>query len=246
MSKLIEFPDPYRNRRQHTIWDDFHWFISPHMWTVTATDAGVTTPLDAANGVVQFFASDGTVADNDEIYVKTTNEVFKLADDKPLTIEARLKFTELNVDDANVVLVGVADAVAANTIVDDGAGLKTSFSGAAIYKVDGSNVWKCVSSVGATQTISTSGKSSISTGYQSGRIEFKPLTAALCQVTFFVDNGDGTGWDLLRDANGVPIIHTIDMTSTTEMNLFVGVKNGFTTGAGESILVDYMFGTAVR
>lgn len=245
--KLLEFPDPYRNRRQHSHFDDFAWYISPHWWTTVISDAGVTTPLDAANGVVQFFASDGTVTDNDELYVKSTNEILKLADDKPLLIEARVKFTELNVDDANVVLVGAADAVGADTIVDNGAGLKVSFSGAAIYKVDGGLVWKCVSSVGAVQTISTSGKLSTSSNFQVGRIEFKPITLTLCQVTFFVDNGDGTGPEQLKDgATGLPIIHTIDMTTATEMNLFVGVKNGFTTGAGESILVDYIAYTALR
>jgi hypothetical protein len=241
--RLLELPDPLKLRRQFTVWDDFAWSISPHLWTVTATDAGAMAQTDAANGVITLTASDGTVADNDEIYILTTKEVFLLADDKPATVEARLKWSEANVDDANVAF-GMADAVAANTIIDDGGGIDANFSGFVIYKIDGEQVWRVLSSIGATRTVTVTNKVSTRTTFQSLRIEFRPLGSTLGEVYFFLDNGDGTGWEQLKDANGVLIRHTVDMTSATEMQVWAGIKNG---GANNEVLsIDYIGATALR
>src|SRR3954462_13666997 len=121
MTKLLTLPDALENRREFGFFDDFEWYLSPHRWTSVLTDSGTASVGDAAGGILALVASDGTVADNDEAYARTTNELFKFANNKPLLFEARLQFPEANTDDANV-LVGLIDAAAANTIVDDGAG----------------------------------------------------------------------------------------------------------------------------
>lgn len=239
MARLLELPEPFRLRRQVILFDDFLWYISPHLWTMVPAGGGAGTASvgDAANGILTMTGGNGNTDDLDN-YLKSTNELIKFADDKPVAAEARCKFTEASTNAANIVLVGMADAVASNTLTAAGGGLKASFSGACIYKVDGETTWRVISSVGATRTVTLTNKTSSSSGYQTGRIEVLPLTSAVAQIRFFIDNGDGTGIEQAKDATGLPIVHTLDMTSATEMNLFVGVRNG--AAANESILCDYL------
>jgi hypothetical protein len=180
-------------------------------------------------------ASDGTVADNDEAYIESANEVFKFAADKPLLFEARVQFTEANTDDANI-LVGLLDAVGANSLQDNGAGPPASYSGATFFKVDGGTVWQCETSVTTTQTtteltaanVNNLAKRAVTAGgaaYQTLRIEYMPYSATNAYVTFFVD--------------GVAVAqHDYVFTSATEMQIGLGVKNG---GANlETLNVDYV------
>ena len=216
----------------HGVVDDFP-AKDTNVWTTTATDSGTAAVGDAAGGVVTLAPSDGTVADNDEVYL-LTKELYKIVSGKPIKLLAYVKFTEANTDDANV-FVGLMDGVAADSIVDNGAGPKTSFSGAGFFKVDGGTTWKVIYSDGSTQTIKeltadisydgvlkTAGGSS----YQKLEIEIVPHTSTACDITFMIDD--------------VVVYKMKDKTyaSATEMSLVVGAKNG---GANnESILVDYI------
>jgi hypothetical protein len=228
-------------RNQFSITDDFTRDVDSADWATTLTDSGTASVGDAAGGILAIVPSDGTVADNDEAYVESANEVFKFAADKPALFEARVQFTEANTDDANV-LVGLMDAVGANALVDDGAGPKSSYSGAVFFKVDGSTVWQTETSNSTTQTtteLSASNannlaKRAVTAGgaaYQTLRIEYMPYSATNAYVSFFVD--------------GVLCAqHDYIFTSATEMQLAFGVKNG---GANnETLSVDYVSCTQSR
>lgn len=231
MTKLLNLDAVNNLRLYHGIIDDFDWYVTAHLWTITATDAGAVTQNDAAGGTVSLTMSDGTVADNDEVYLATSKEVFKFADDKPLVFETRIQFAEANTDDANV-CVGLKDAVAANSILDDGGGPSASYSGVTIFKVDGSTVWQCESSLAGTQITTVSQHTAGGTTPQVLRIEWMPFSTTQAHVTFFIDGKP------MLDANGKPIMHTMTYTSATEMQAFVGGKNG---GANlETLVVDYI------
>jgi hypothetical protein len=237
---LVDLHDALIKRRTISIWDDFTWYVTAHNWTTVVSDSGTVAVGDAAGGIIVLTPSDGTVADNDEAYLKSTNEVFLIANNKPLLAEARVQFTEANTDDANI-FFGVADAIGANTLVDDGAGMKTSFSGAAIYKVDGGTVWKCISSKSTTQTISTSLTTAGGATPQTLRIEIRPVTSTVAEVTFWVDGVQ------LRESTSrgeAPIKHQLTYTSATEMQVGAGVKNGFTNL--ETLNIDYVAVEALR
>lgn len=242
MSKLVRFSDRVLNAyRYYEHLEDFKHYVTTDMFTSVLTDSGTAAVSAAANGILTITASDGTVADNDEAYVATTNEVFLFANDKPFVVESLVKFAEANTDDANI-FFGLADAIAANTLVDDGAGLKTSFSGACIYKVDGSNVWKCISSVGTTQTITTSTLTAGGSSYQRLKIEVNPISTTNVEISFFVDGIPL--YDAAVTSKNQAIKHVVDATSATEMDLGWGVKNG---GANnESLNVDYVAWAGVR
>lgn len=202
-------------------------------WSIVATDDGSASISDGVKGVCALTPSDGTAGDNDEIYLFSAKELFKNAVDKPIVAECQIQFTEANTDDANVAF-GIKDAVAANTIVDDGAGMATSFEGACIYKVDGGTAWKCVTSKSTTQTVNTSTTTAGGSAYQKLRVEIIPQSNSIAFVHFFVDD-----MQLVDSTTLKTIEHQLDFSSSpTEMAVFVGIKNG---GANaETLNVDYL------
>lgn len=134
--------------------DDFFHFDPTAVvgdWVVGATDGtGAALAIDSAGGWIQILLDGG--ADNNETYYSTMAEVFQFLATKKLSFMVGLCLTEVNVDDANWI-AGLSDTVAANSLVDNGAGPMANFDGAVFYKVDGSmRIRFCVSN-GAVQTL---------------------------------------------------------------------------------------------
>jgi hypothetical protein len=234
--KLNDLPDALKNRSTFGFFEDFINDIDANIVVITATDSGTGAVGDAARGILPLVASDGTVADNDETYAELPpNEIFLFANDKPLIFEARVQFTEANTDDANVA-VGIKDAVAANTILDNGGGPAASYTGALFFKVDGGTVWQCETSIAGTQTttelsatnannIAKAAQTAGGSAYQVLRIVFEPYSSTNAYVSFFI-NGN------------LVAQHDFIYTSATEMQAFAGVKNGDTNL--ETLNVDYI------
>ena len=235
MVNLLRYPDALKFRDQHEIWDDFTDDTVAEHWVKTGDASSTFAVGDAVGGIMT--VTPGSATDEDECYVESPNETFKIATGKPLVFEALVQFTEAVAGTANVI-AGIMSAVGADTLVDAGAGPKTTFDGAVIYKVDGGTVWRCRSSVGATNTDSVSTTTAGGAAYQRLRIEWHDYTATQAQITFEVDGVR------LVDSRGLPIVHTVLFASATEMQLALGVKNGTTTQ--ESLLVDYVYGGQVR
>lgn len=211
-----------------------------NVWTTTSADSGTATVGDGAGGVCVLAPGAGAATDNNEVYIQT-KELYKIAANKPLVAACRLQFAEANTDDANV-FFGVLDAPIANTLVDNGAGMKTSFSGAAIFKVDGSNLWQCIYSDGSTQTLSGPLTAAVAlnkvaqtaggSAYQLLEIEMRPFSATRLEVIFKI--------------NGVCVFKMMERTyaSATEMALAAGAKLG---GANaELVNIDYIFALQKR
>lgn len=231
--KITQVPDHLEKAAKgFEVFDDFVRDADTGRWTLTATDSGTATYNDGAGGTVTLAPSDGTVADNDEIYLLSVNEVFKFAANKPVYCEAYIQFTEANTDDANICF-GLKDAVAANTILDDGAGPAASYSGMVMFKVDGSTVWQCENSISTTQKTTTTTTTAGGASYQKLRIESRPLTGTtLHDVVFFVDDVE------------VAKHKDQSLASATEMMLFIGAKNG--SANNESLVVDYLWAWQAR
>lgn len=200
----------------------------------TITDTGTVLASDAAGGVMVLTPSDGTVADNDEAYLATPKEVFLFATGKPLYGRGRVKFAETTSGVYNVAF-GFQNAVGANSILDDGAGLKVSGSTLAIYKVDGETVWRCVSANNSTSTVTKSNKTASANTWYDLEV-------------FCTDNGDGTGaatykvdGEYLKDVNNVIIRHSITFASSTEMQGFVGCKLGAGTNNDATSIDFWLF-----
>ncbi len=222
-------------RDQFEVSDDFVRDIDTADWVTTLTDLGSASVGDAAGGVLALVPSDATVADNDEAYVESANEVFRFAAGKPLLFEARVQFTEAATNAANII-VGVIDAVGANSLLDNGGGPPASYSGAVFFKVDGATTWNVETSNSTTQTTTeltasnanNLAKRTVTAGgaaYQTLTLEFVPYSATAAYVTFSVD--------------GLVVAqHDYVFTSATEMQVVLGVKNGSTNN--EQLNVDYV------
>lgn len=214
----------------HGVYDDFNHYVTADTWSTMASNSGAVTAEDLVGGVIKLDPSESAGVDNDETYIKGTKENFLFAANKPLALEAMVKFTEANTDDANI-LVGLMNAVAANSILDDGAGPAASFSGAVFYKVDGGTRWRVRSSIGTTYT---DNQTNVTAGaaYQRLRIEAHAVTATEYEITYFID-----GVQCRDYTTGLPICHRFAFSGATEMQLVAGVKNG---GANlETLYVDY-------
>ena len=235
--KTLEIPpDADLMRLYHGFKEDFTHFVTTDLWTSVLTDSGTAAVGDGAGGILVLTASDGTVADNDETYVSNTTELFKVVANKPIIVEALIQFTQANTDDANIVF-GLMDAVAADHLLDDGAGPAASYSGAVFFSVDGDTTWRVENSVSTTQKTTeldadgsldgVAKTSGTAADYQTLRIELRPHSSTLMDVLFWID--------------GILVAKHKDQTYTnfTDAEVVFGVKNG---GANNQTLnVDYVF-----
>lgn len=233
MANILRYPQELSQIQQYGVFSDFTEDQLDAAFVDTVTDSGSVAMGDAVGGTAVLTPSDGTVGDNDEAYLAAPNEVFKVAAGKPMLAVCRLQFTEANTNDANVAF-GFQNAVGANSILDNGAGLKVSGDTIGIYKVDGGTVWRCVSAVNGTSTDTVSTTTAGGSAYQVLEIEVVDFTGTQMKVIYKVDGLP------LKDSNDTEITHTIAVASSTEMQLFVGVKNGDTNL--ETLNVDYMGG----
>ncbi len=217
--------------------DDFLSYDSGGLWTNLAADAGVTgfAEGDARGGRITGATG---ATDNNEIAIRTTNELFLMEASHPLWGAGRIQYAEANTDDANVAF-GFANAIGANLLVDDGAGPKTTGNYALIYKVDGETVWRCRSRNGTQTTDNTSSTTAGGTAFQELEIEIVEYSTTQCQVVYKVDGA------YLRDTNTNEVIsHRLDYASATEMHLGVYLKAG---GANsETLVVDWLAAGQVR
>lgn len=197
----------------------------------TVSDSGTVAMGDAVGGVAVLTPSDGTVGDNDEAYLASPNEVFKLAAGKPLYAVARLQYAEANTDDANI-FFGFASAFAADLLRDNGAGMRTTGDIVGLYKVDGGTKWICISQVNGTAVTTTSATTAGGSSYAKLEVEVVDHDGSNGYATFKVDN------EYLKDTNGNVIRHLVPYASATEMQIGFGVKNGNTNL--ETLNVDYV------
>ncbi len=181
------------------------------------------------------------MADNDEVYLASPNANFKYVLEKPFMGKTRLQFAETTAGIYNVAF-GFQNAVGADSIVDNTGLPKTSGSCLAIYKTDGSSVWKCVSACNGVATHSTSsgaGSAAVGATWYVLEINCNYYSATHMQAAFQVDGV------ILRDSNNVPISHLIPIASAAAMQIFVGAKLGAITN-NDTTKVDYIYGGMVR
>jgi hypothetical protein len=239
MANIGRFTSPLWDFDTFYIADDF-WMDQTDLTAVdTITDTGTALCGDEANGVITLTPSDGTVADNDECYICSPNENFIFAAGRPLHGLCRLKFTEVTATIANVAF-GFMNAAVANSIIDDGGGVKVSGSTLAVYKVDGGAVWRVASAVNGVSVVSVSTEAAVAATWYKVNIDCEDAGDGVnMRATFRVNDR------ILRDSEGRVIRHTIPVASATEMNLFAGIKLGAITN-NDTLKVDYWYADQLR
>lgn len=233
---VCPFPVSMKDKLVTGFFDDFLAYNDGDLWTKLASDATTTAAAEASGrGRLKLFTD---TTDNNEVAVSTTVSIFKDLADKPMFCEALVQYAEGNTDDANIAVGFCSVMRTANTLVDNGAGMVTTYDGHVIYKVDGETVWRCGSSRGTTQYTTTSTKTAGGTSAQKLRIEVQPEDATTCAVRYFVDD------EQLRDTNGVPIVHTQLLASAAAMQAGIAVKTG--GSQAETVYCDYFAAYQLR
>lgn len=233
---LSEVPPYTRLEDYHVIEDDFTEDLESNRWVATtgSGDGGSATVGDAVGGVLAILTN---AQDNTEEYVESANETFKFAANKPLRFRARVQFTEASTNKANII-VGLMDAVAADALVNDGGGPKSSYSGAVFFKEDGQTLWSVEASISTTQTTAQLTAANTLTGksYTAGtasgvykwlQIEFNPISSTSAEIVFNID-----GEDVYKMVGNF-------ITNATEMQIVLGAKAGGAS-ANETLNVDFV------
>lgn len=242
MANIGSFPDDIlQARRVHHIFDDFAETIdTTNKYEQTDTDTAATKAVaDGANGI---FTVTNNTNDNDEYYLASRYETFLVGASRSIHAKFRIQYSEANTDDANI-MVGLANAVAANLIVDNGAGPRTSGNIICVEKRDGETKWRLsvYDNDGAQSTLSsiTAGGSS----YVDIEIMVEERGSSNgTQVVTAKINGDQMRPNATPQSGGIAL--TFSTTSATEMQLFFGVKNGGTNA--ETLNVDYWYAAQDR
>lgn len=236
--KLARFTAP--------LWDlDTFYFFRDFENFTTATD-GLTSQTDLGPPASTVAAGDGAggvvvlttgALDNNEAAIRSTNELWLAANDKPLYARAALQYTEAAVNAANV-FFGFASAAGADLLLDNGGGPRASGSIIGIYKVDGGTVWRAQSRNGTTVQDSISTTTAGGVAYQTLEVEVADYDGVTASVTYRVDG------QLLKDSQGTIIRHTFPYVGATEMNLVAYAKAG--TAVSQAVNVDFVYGSARR
>lgn len=218
----------------HYIEDDFTEDLDSAKWVATtgSGDGGSATVGDAVGGVLAILTN---AQDNTEEYVESANETFLFAANKPLRFACRCKFSEASTNKANII-VGLMDGVAADALVNDGAGPKSSYSGAVFFKEDGQTLWTVEASIAGTQVTAQLTAANTLTGlsYTAASSDYKWLTIEFCPIS-------STSADIVFAIDGVDVYKMTEnfITSATEMQICLGAKAG-AASANETLNVDYV------
>jgi hypothetical protein len=205
-----------------SIFDDF---VNEALTTLTYSvtkDASMAVTVAGLGGILTIA---GDTTDNDECYLFTQNDIFKPGAGYAIEAKCLMQYSEAATNAANV-LFGLVSSPAADLLVDNGAGPRTSGTVIAIYKVDGGTVWRCVtrwgSSTSVLDTVSTT--TAGGTAYQELAISVADGgSSGTSVVSFYVDGVQ------LKDSTGTPIIHYYPNASGTTVSLTAALKQGGTT-----------------
>ena len=208
--KLADRGPLYGVRRSFIIEDQFPYYIDLDLWTKLASDGG-SSVAHVGDGVPPTVLLTTGATNNNECMLRSTNESFLFAADKPIFGSVRLQYAEANTDDA-AIFAGFVNAAGADLIPDGGASMKTTASGFGIYKRKDATVWRAWSSLSTTQTDTASTKTAGGSAYQVLEFEAEPVNSTEVRVTYKVD-----GQELL-DSNGNKIAHLITFSGATEMH----------------------------
>lgn len=233
---MAQLPHDYEGylyaRNTFHVESDFEHFVTGDKFTSLVADGGTSASVgDAANGILALVTG---ATDNNEAAVRTTAELFLVANDKPHRFLGIVQYAEAATDDANV-LIGFMSALAANSLVDDGAGVRTTGNYFVFFKVDGGTTWQVRSRNGSETETNDTGITAGGATAQRFRIDLdnEGNGGTNVRATFWIDDVQ------CRDATTLrPIVHTIAISGSTEMHAGVYVKAG--SANSETVNVDFL------
>lgn len=225
-----EFQELLDARLDYQHIDDFLWFISPHMWTSAVSGGTAAAQSDAANGIINLVTG---ATSNNSTWVRSTNAFMLLAADAPLVVESSIQFTEQNTNKM-MCCMGFADTVGNGLLADTSGAATIVNTGAIIYKLTNSTVWRCNSNAAAgTASDTVSDQTAGGTAYQKLTIKGRPVDATNYEFTYFLD-----GKPLTDNVAHRPIRHRIAYASAVVANVVAGFAKA-SSATSETLKLDY-------
>lgn len=224
-TNLVNIPASAKLAPQvHGFSDDFHGFLTAQSganYTVVTAVDGTVLVADAVRGKVNIKSAAAT-AGNEDCYLVREPEGFLFAANKPLHFMAIVQATEDDTNQNNL-FVGLTDGAAADLLVNDGAGPKTSGTTLCFFKKDGGLNWWVHCSLSTTQTsVELTAANSLDktahvgsgASYQQLEIDFIPKNSTQANIEYRID--------------GVLVYKITDYvyTSATEVQCVCGTKDG--------------------
>jgi len=205
-----------------SFFDDFNKNFASGAGDGWDTFGGSATRADEKGGAVML----NTLAtDNDEEYLADEFATSIFNTTSKLWFEARVRLTEANTDDANIIL-GLSDFGAADGLLqDDGAGPAASYDGAVFYKVDGGTDWNFQVSNAAVQGTSLNMVARNDGEYEILGFRYDPQDGVTGRITPFIN---GTAYPS----------RTITIAGLDLMHIVFGVMAG--DANVEELYVDYV------
>ena len=153
---------------------------------------------------------------------------------------ARIQFTEVATDDANVIF-GIGEGFgAANTLLDGGGGPPADYDGACFFKVDGGTRWQFETSDGTSQETTDLNVTAGGANFHTLAIECNPISSTEMVCTPWIDTSGGNNLTQPSEfgaSSRAPLVqHRDTYAGAGQMAFCVGGKSG--GGAAETILVD--------
>ncbi len=236
-----DFAFEHLYRRTNLLFDDFNSYTDTQLWTKGHTGTGTSVANSGINGNLVLTTG---ATQNNEVWVTTTNAFWKFQNNKPIIFEIALSYTEASTNKAGIAIgfgdvLGTAAFLADTTLQPVG-----TASAAVIYKTINETVWRAMTSLSTTQTLSNKSTTSSGGGTQQVlRVEVVPVTSTIAEASFFVGAGAPGGGQLtaLIDstvARPTVIKQSFTYTSAAAMVAGIFVKAG--AAASEVVTVDYM------
>ena len=231
-NKILPHPENRFSRDAYVLFDDFSWFVTAHQWTsAVAANGTVTKPADTGTSIRLF-----STTDNDAAVLATTNEDFKFTANKAMCCEAEDTVNPPNTNAASWAFRW-ADALAATTLADT-SGAITATDACVIHAISGSLALRFHTEINGTAVATTSSSSYVAGTSMILRIECQPVSSTVFELRPFLNGVQ------LKDANGIPIKHTVTLGTATDMDFGLVFKGHHADDA--TLFSDYVYAAQVR
>lgn len=211
----------------YEIFDDFKYYVTGDVWTTVSDAGGAVALVDGDGGQITLTTA---ATDNDGEYIHGTKKAFTFAEGAHVVAYARLKLTEANTDDANIVF-GLVSCTATTSLTNDGGGPSSNYSGVEFFKVDGGVVWQAEASISTTQTTDTSAGAFTSGAWTELLIDCYTTSSTSATAKFYVNGTEGASI-------------TFTYTGAAAMHPVIGVQAG--AGNAEVLYVDRAYFAQLR
>ena len=251
--RLNQMQDALAYRDQFGFFDQFDYYTDGQRWTKVTASSGTVAFNTFSGGTTlgRGMIITTTGGTSSEAYLPMTNAPFIFGTNVPLYAECNLQYAEADTNNATICFgfVGYSGGVASGLMT--GTGMVASFSGAVIFKVAGSTLWQCQSSIGTTNTIQTSditaggtaANVNSNTGYQRLAVQIRPNATGGAEVVFMIDmiqpNIQYFGPPTPRIKQQIA-----NTTGFVNMQVVTGARGGSATA--QPVYLDYAAGYQIR